>query len=199
MPPEAPISPLAQAKAQLDSPSLDLDTQLKLMYQLRQFLSEPDKAAGARQLLQQLRQHPDVRASIAQDIAVLLGDSAPPMPVTRPPEARQQQPTYDAFPDFDEPARRTVTVGKAASGGLTSFPKPVIIGMILGFLYAAYNCYTVIEAVNYLNYLNTYTPGYVAQEEIIGTYIGAALAFLLWPGLGWLAGKLFVRFFGAKS
>jgi len=131
-PPDAPVSPLAQIKAQIEAPTLDLDSQLKLVYQLRQLLNEPAEAAGARQLLQELSHHRDIRAAVAEDINVILGHTPPPAPVTRQPAPASPKPTV------------TVTRGSQGgtgfapmtAGGSTSTLKAVLIGAAVGLVLA---------------------------------------------------------------
>jgi len=183
-PPDAPVSPLAQFKAQLESPSLDLDTQLKLVFQLKQYLSEPDKATGARELLQQLSHHPDVRAAIAQDIAVILGNTPPPAPVTRQPEQTQRAPSVNIV----RPGKSGSVAVSPAGRTSVSRPVPVFVGAGLGFLYALLSAPAALNEISYCDY------AFCPPEYMTGLFIGLCLSFLIWPGLGAVAGWLFARF-----
>ncbi len=183
-PPDAPVSPLAQIKAQLEAPALDLDTQLKLVFQLKQYLSEPDKTAGARELLQQLSHHQDVRAAVAQDIAVILGNT-PPAPVTRPPEQERRAPSVNVV----RPGQPGSATAKPAGQSSAPRPVPILIGAGLGFIYALIGVPAALEEISYCSF-DIYCP----QEYATGLVLGLCLSFLLWPGLGAAAGWLFNRF-----
>lgn len=188
-PPDAPVSPLAQIKAQLESPSLDLDTQLKLVFQLKQYLSEPDKAAGARELLQQLSHHSDVRAAIAQDIAVILGSTPPPAPVTRQPEPQRAPSVNIMRPGQATPLPVRVTPTPAGQSAGARPVVPIVIGAGLGFLFALFGAFGTMEQISYWSF---YDPDYAT-----GMTIGLCVSFFLWPGLGaiggWLVGKFILK------
>jgi hypothetical protein len=182
-PPDAPVSPLAQMKAQLEAPSLDLDTQLKMVFQLKQYLGEPDKAAGARELLQQLSHHPDVRAAIAQDIGVILGSAPPPAPVMRSP---QQQPSRSV--SVSRP--QSEATGVRAPGGTSGArPIPILIGAALGGAYAVLSAFSTLEAVGACSF-DLLCP----EDFVTGLLGGLCISFILWPGLGAVAGWLFSKF-----
>jgi hypothetical protein len=176
-PPDAPVSPLAQIKAQLESPTLDLDTQLKLVFQLKQYLGEPDKASGARELLQQLSHHPDVRAAIAQDIAVILGSSPPPAPVMRPPQQQSQRPQSVTVVRNQPP----VGVGQSAAvGSAKSLAKPVLVGAAIGLGLAVLSSleYFSVEAYDAFFGYYTYTDYFsICGLLIVLPVVGAALGW----------------------
>jgi hypothetical protein len=184
-PPDAPVSPLAQIKAQLEAPSLDLDTQLKLVFQLKQYLGEPDKTAGARELLQQLSHHPDVRAAVAQDIAVILGNTPPPAPVTRQPEPERRAPSVNIV----RPAQAGSVVAKPSGQSSARRPVPILIGAGLGIVFALIGLPNALDAISYCSF-DFYCP----QEYVTGLVLGLCFSFVLWPGLGAAAGWLFSRF-----
>jgi hypothetical protein len=184
-PPDAPVSPLAQIKAQLEAPSLDLDTQLKLVFQLKQYLSEADKTAGARELLQQLSHHPDVRAAIAQDIAVILGNTPPPAPVTRPPEQERRAPSVNIV----RPAQAGSVSAKPAGQRSGSRPVPILIGAGLGILFALIGVPNALNEISYCSF-----NIYCTEDYATGLVIGLCLSFVLWPGLGAAAGWAYTRF-----
>ncbi|MBI5928435.1 MAG: toll/interleukin-1 receptor domain-containing protein [Chloroflexi bacterium] len=77
-PPSAPISPLAQFQQQLESKNLSIEIQTSLVFQLKQYLADPQYAESARYLLMELRKHPDTRAQIAEEISIILKDTPPP-------------------------------------------------------------------------------------------------------------------------
>lgn len=183
-PPEAPVSPLAQIKAQLESPILDLDTQLKLVFQLKQYSSEPDKASGARELLQQLSHHQDVRAAIAQDIGVILGSTPPPAPVTRHQPQAAQSVTV-ASPSSPHSPRAAV----AQPSGSTVRPIPILVGAALGGAYALLSAFSTLEAISICSF-DLYCP----EDYATGLIAGLCFSFILWPGLGAVAGWLFSKF-----
>lgn len=85
--PSAPISPLAQFQQQLEARSLSLETQTSLVFQLKQFLNDPEHAQSARHLLMELRKHPDTRVQIADEITSILKDTPPPRPLSGNPQA----------------------------------------------------------------------------------------------------------------
>jgi hypothetical protein len=166
-PPDAPVSPLAQIKAQLEAPSLDLDTQLKLVFQLKQYLGEPDKTAGARELLQQLSHHPDVRAAVAQDIAVILGNTPPPAPVTRPPVQERRAPSVNIVRP-GQPG--SVAAAKPASPSSSS--RPILAGAAVGFVLG------VLSSLEYFN-VATYDAftGYYYYYTDFVTICGVLVVF----------------------
>ncbi len=79
-PPSAPISPLAQFQQQLESKNLSLEVQTSLVFQLKQYLADPQYTESARYLMMELRKHPDTRAQIADEITNILKDTPPPRP-----------------------------------------------------------------------------------------------------------------------
>ncbi|GIK63090.1 MAG: hypothetical protein BroJett018_08840 [Chloroflexota bacterium] len=81
-PPSAPISPLAQFQQQLESKNLSLEVQTSLVFQLKQYLADPQHTESARYLLMELRKHPDTRAQIADEITGILKDTPPPRPAS---------------------------------------------------------------------------------------------------------------------
>lgn len=81
-PPSAPISPLAQFQQQLESKNLSLEVQTSLVFQLKQYLTDPQHTESARYLLMELRKHPDTRAQIADEITSILKDTPPPRPAS---------------------------------------------------------------------------------------------------------------------
>lgn len=81
-PPSAPISPLAQFQQQLESKNLSLEVQTSLVFQLKQYLADPQHTESARYLLMELRKHPDTRAQIADEITSILKDTPPPRPAS---------------------------------------------------------------------------------------------------------------------
>jgi hypothetical protein len=85
--PSAPISPLAQFQQQLEAKSLSLETQTSLVFQLKQFLNDPEYSQSARHILMELRKHPDTRAQIADEITSILKDTPPPRPLSGNPQA----------------------------------------------------------------------------------------------------------------
>ena len=167
-PPEAPVSPLAQIKAQLEAPTLDLDTQLKLVFQLKNYLAEPDKAAGARDLLQQLSHHPDVRAAIAQDIAQILGNTPPPAPVTRQPEPAKQAPRV-TVPRGGQPQSSAAGIRQTATTrAISGQNRPILAGAAVGFVLG------VLASLEF--YYTDYTMicGLLVVLPLIGAAIGWA-------------------------
>lgn len=79
-PPPAPISPLAGLASQLQTRPLTFEIQAGLVLRLKGLLNDPLEGDGARDLLRQLRQHPDALAAIAGEIDTLLGGSTPAPP-----------------------------------------------------------------------------------------------------------------------
>jgi hypothetical protein len=176
--PPAPVSPLAELKEKIEAPSLDLDTQLKLVHQLKQYLHEPDKASGARQLLGQLQSHPDIRASVAQDITLLLQDVPPPVTKQPPP-----QPEPQFFPT-PAPAFRTTTMDMPKAKGSGS--RAAWIGVAIGLLVA------LVLSTQYMN-----LPGGVDYFGNYYTYTDYEMVgglFVVCPIVGWVAGKLYARY-----
>jgi hypothetical protein len=71
-PPEAPVSPLGSLKEQLDTPNLTFEQQVVMVFQLKGLLKSDEESGAARQVLQRLAEHPDLRASIAEEVRGLL-------------------------------------------------------------------------------------------------------------------------------
>jgi len=180
-PPDAPVSPLAQIKAQLEAPSLDLDTQLKLVFQLKQYLNEPDKTTGARELLQQLSHHHDVRAAVAQDIAVILGSTPPPAPLTRQPAQTQRAPSVTVTRSTPEHSQPASTASATGSGTTSGIGKPVLIGAGIGLALALLSSleYFAVEAFDpFTGFYYTYTDYFtICGLVIVLPLIGAALGW----------------------
>ncbi len=72
VPPPAPVSPLGELQEKLDAQELNPRDQAYILHQLKNFLKSGETADGARVLLMQLRRHPDLRASIAEEIDAFL-------------------------------------------------------------------------------------------------------------------------------
>lgn len=79
-PPPLPVSPLANIRTQIDSPSLTYEQQVTLFHQLKTFLPDPNYGGGARELLTRLMQHPMLLASVYNDIKTVLENPLPPQP-----------------------------------------------------------------------------------------------------------------------
>jgi hypothetical protein len=83
-PPEMPMSPLSEISHQLMVDKLDREQQIDIFYKLKEFVAQPDNAKDAHRLLLRLKEHPDVRKSIAEDVEALL--KTLPAEPKRPPE-----------------------------------------------------------------------------------------------------------------
>jgi hypothetical protein len=184
MPPDAPVSPLAQIKAQLEAPSLDLDTQLKLVFQLKQYLAESDKASGARQLLLELSHHPDVRAAIAQDISVIIGNAPPPAPVTRQPQPAQAP--RSVVVTRSNPSQ-PMQVGEVAQkpAGLHGQRNAILVGLAAGVVLAILSSTSFLTVEGY-----DFNFGYYYYTD----YISICGSFIVWPAIGAGAGFLYSKF-----
>jgi hypothetical protein len=71
-PPAAPISPMSELKAQIESPTLTGDQQRLIVAKLEEFLNDPKEAATARELLQRMKQHRELIAAVEKKIDTLL-------------------------------------------------------------------------------------------------------------------------------
>lgn len=74
-PPAAPISPMSELKAQIESPTLTGDQQRLIVAKLEEFLNDPKDAATARELLQRMKQHRELIAAVEKKIDTLLVSS----------------------------------------------------------------------------------------------------------------------------
>ncbi|MBX3063660.1 MAG: toll/interleukin-1 receptor domain-containing protein [Anaerolineae bacterium] len=72
LPPDAPISPLAELSDRLDAPSLTIDEQAALVFQLREQMNIPEQRGSVRILLTRFSQRPDIYMAIARDVEQLL-------------------------------------------------------------------------------------------------------------------------------
>jgi hypothetical protein len=70
--PDAPISPMAALKTQIDAPTLTFEQQTALLYQLKNYLPNPEHGSEARVLLERLSNHPSLLAAILRDIQAAL-------------------------------------------------------------------------------------------------------------------------------
>ena len=170
--PDAPISPLAKLGARIDSTSLDLQLQAGLMHEIKQYLDQPKHQRQARQLLQRLAQHPDVRASIAREIDELLEAETQQRPVSRAaPPTQPIIPPPSVTPSAPEKPQRNL--------------KPYLMGVGGGLLVAM-----VLSAfAPTLDFYDPYWGVYTSTldfEAVCGN-------FIVWPLLGLGGGWLYNR------
>ena len=67
-PPEAPVDSLYQFREQLEASTISVEDQLRLWEALDRYLDDPERTESAKVLLNELRQHPDVRGFIAERV-----------------------------------------------------------------------------------------------------------------------------------
>lgn len=90
-PPRVPLSPLADANARLDQPTLNFDEQAALLMLLKDLLHHPDTASAAQGLLERFKLRPDLLASIAGELSGLPSRAdvahspSPGLPTVKPP------------------------------------------------------------------------------------------------------------------
>ena len=165
--PTMPSSPLSEISHQLLADKLDRDQQIDIFYRLKEFLSQPDNARDAYRLLLRLRDHPDVRKSISEDIEALLKT----MPGE--PKATSEKPA----------ASSTVRVSAPQESHSPSQPRSKwfglngrTIGLVLGVLYGLLYPLTV-PTCGYVNGL------YFCDNTFdLEFFVGSLVVFV---GLGW--------------
>ncbi|MBZ0296698.1 MAG: toll/interleukin-1 receptor domain-containing protein [Anaerolineae bacterium] len=169
--PDAPVSPLAALGEQITSPTLDLQTQATLVHELKQYFHQPKYSNQARMLLQRLRQHPDLRASIGQEIVEIL-DAAPAQSHLQPQRQQAQ----------NRPAANIVEVTPKQSRSGSHWPQ--ILGAIIGFVIG------LAFGADSAAFWTTDVLGYPTLGIDYFTLCGTAIIFAL---LGWGGGWLYVR------
>jgi hypothetical protein len=68
-------------------------------------------------------------------------------------------------------------------------PIPIFVGAGLGIVYALFGAFGTMEQISACSF-DFYCP----EEFSTGLLIGLCVSFILWPGLGAVAGWLFARF-----
>ncbi len=130
-PPAIPISPLTEISHKLRETTLTREEQLDMYDRLRSYLSDPDEAKDARDLLLRLQKHDDVRAAIRDDIIQLLKNTPElkrqSATVTPAPVNQTAQPLPDPFMVAPVPPSKPKT-GWFRMNGRT-------IGLVFGVLY----------------------------------------------------------------
>lgn len=89
--PPAPLPPIdptvMQIQERLAAPTLPRPDQLVILHDLKLMLKNPEKMSSARALLTRLRAHPELFASIAEEIDAVLKELPTPEPTGTPPSA----------------------------------------------------------------------------------------------------------------
>lgn len=182
--PDAPVSPLTKLMQQIDSSSLDLQLQAGLVHELKQYLDNPKQANQARQMLQKLSKHPDVRASIAREIDEVLQHhpSAPAAaPAPQPPPQERAAPRTEPI---QAAAPRIVQPSKPQSSGLGRLG-PYVLGIGAGLGIAL--LFSLVATPT----IETFDPNWgwisIPDVEMICGY------FVVFPLLGLGGGWLYAR------
>src|SRR5260221_2700674 len=76
-PPSAPLSPLARLRDEIEAQSLSFEKQASIIMELKKLVSHRETAAGARQLMTQLRRRRDLLAQPAEELDAMLKLLAP--------------------------------------------------------------------------------------------------------------------------
>jgi len=194
-PPTMPLSPLTEISHQLASDKLDRVQQNEILLRLKDFLVQPDQAKDAYQLLLRLKQHPDLRRSVAEDIDDLLRDHpeyarlgvqgrTAPAPL---PDIPMDTPVATTgAPSRNPSAARTVTVplnASVATTGKTGSSKWFglngrTIGLVIGILGGIF--YPLISPTCSYNYDYGYTVCNSGFD--IEYFIGS---IVVWVLIGW--------------
>jgi hypothetical protein len=107
-PPATPISPLAAIRTQIDTPMLTYEQQIAAVHQLKGYLTDPENAADARDLLTRLSQHPTLLAGVYREIEQVMSAPAPSpaAPVSNPAPVAQAKPQQIAPSELPQGAQR---------------------------------------------------------------------------------------------
>jgi hypothetical protein len=175
--PEAPVSPMALIMQQLQAPALDLQTQAGLVHQLKQYLNQPRHSSQSRQMLERLAQHPDLRASIGQEIKDLLAESQPRRVENPPPQPAPVNPQPPFLQNnVPQPGTPAPAGGQKQSVGLGPIAVGAGVGLVIGVIASA----GALDA-SYYNIFTGYYESYVDFETICGN-------LLVFPAIGAVAG-----------
>lgn len=138
-PPAMPMSPLSEISHQLMADKIEREQQIEIFYKLKEFLTQPDYAKDAHRLLLRLKDHPDLRKSIAEDVDALLKHVRLPAE----PKRKAETPTAATASTEAKPVSTQETASqrtpKPSSGRrfrLNGRIIGLIVGLVGGFLYA---------------------------------------------------------------
>jgi hypothetical protein len=196
-PPAMPLSPLTEISHQLMSDKIDRDRQNEMLSRLKEFLAQPDEAKDAYQLLLRLKQHPDLRRSVAEDIDDLLRDhpeytklasqrrgevlpDIPVSPAASVPYNPQVSPSSSV--SVSPPVSPSAKPGWRKWFGLNGRTIGLVIGVIGGAIGAQTSPTCSLDVYN----------NWVCNNDL--NYVLFIIYILVWVGIGWGVDILWRRF-----